>query len=356
VQATTASYQKFRRHTIVFVLAFCSGIASADDLPPQSVLRIGAAEHGTATFANAQALARVYQQDSIKQRAIPSHEHSFGVAVSSAGSIANLRDLSAGRLEFGYVLANLADIAIDQPASLGLDQSTSRLRLIAGIEPSQVLILTHAEAAYDSLSDLSGSRISFGLPDGGYLRTVEPLFTQHDVDMSTLDKFHYPLNLALQKLQSRKLDAVVMIDQTPNPVLRSLLQQNQLTLLSLDAGIVEKLSTAESSSHFTAITEHPFDRAADYQGVAVDTWLLSQDTVAPTSVFPLLKHLLAQNEIFRQRQPGKDEEQPYRLQDLDSAVPKHAACSILLPENRLTKGTGFNNATVSASGNASADY
>jgi len=347
------------RTVFLLLLTLSSTVAVADHLPPQSVMRLGAAEHGTGIFTSSINLAQVYHQDSIDSRRVASHEHNFGVAMSSAGSIGNLRDLAAGRIEFGFVHANLANLALRSPQALGLDQSVSRLRLVAAMQPSMVQIIARRTLGDGTINSLRGKRVSFGMTDTGQFASANTIFDAHGIAKEDLKRFHYPLTLAAQKLKSRKLDAIVLVDQSPSPLVRQLLQNQEYHLLRLDRGVVETLINGKNQLALHLVEKNPYDSTDNqFTTVSVDTYLLSQDTVPPASVMPILMHLKKQNNLRKNGLPSSASLQEFRVKSLESLMPMHDACiSIDVQERVIDTATILNTPdTVEAEMNASADH
>ncbi|MBX2825047.1 MAG: TAXI family TRAP transporter solute-binding subunit [Gammaproteobacteria bacterium] len=338
---TTDKNKQIWRSLLFLLLTLCPVAALADHLPPQSVMRLGAAEHGTGTFNTAVSLADVFHQESTRTRHSASHDHQFGVAMSSPGSIGNLRDLAAGRVEFGFVHANLANLALDAPKKIGLDQSVNRLRLVATMAPAVVQIVARRKLGDGTIRSLQGKRVSFGMTDTGQSFTATGLFTAHGMDAQSLNKFHFPLSLAVQKLKSRSLDAIVLIDQSPSPLLRRLLQDPEYRLLSLDASALDQLIEAGKLGSMHLVEKNPYDSTdKEFLSVAVDTYLLSHDMVAPSSVLPILKYVKKQNQLLEMGLPSDAPAQTFRVKGIESLLPMHDACKTIDAEELTSDVAG----------------
>lgn len=340
-------HKKYLQNSAVLLVAIILSLVTvkvtADHLPPQSVLRIGGAEYESGIYRNAVGLARVYHKESVAARANDNHEHRFGVAMSSAGSIANLRDLAGGRLEFGYATAYLADDVFLNPARHGLDQSVSRLRLVASMQRSVVHILTLNNTNIDAIEHLNGKRVSFGMPDAGNWQTINPLLQLHGIEAETLKAFHFPFSLAVKKLAAGELDAVVSIDQLPHSMMTDLIASNEYKLLNFNEQIVTDFLQSRQDEKFALLKESPYRQIeSPFIGVSLETVLMSQDTVSPAIVGPVLEHLLTLAVDGTSTLPKQKPWQTIKLHGIKSSIPMHDACSLieLQPQGLSAKITG----------------
>lgn len=323
---------------VAILLSLVSVPAMADHLPPQSVLRIGGAEYQSGIHRNAVDLAQVYLNESAAARDNDGHEHGFGVAMSSSGSIANLRDLASGRLEFGYATAYLAESVFKDPTRHGLDQSVSRLRLVASMQRSVVHVLVPKSTGWNTIDQLKEKRVSFGLPDAGNWRMIDPLLRLHGVESESLKVFHFPLSLAVKKMAAGELDAIVTVDQVPHPLIADLLASNEYTLLSFDKQIVQAFLAPKQDEKFALINRSPYPQnEAPFIGVSLETYLVSQDTVSPAIVAPVLEHLLATTNSAKTTAPAPW--QTIKLQGVESSIPMHDACTIFEQQSQSLSAT-----------------
>lgn len=325
--------------SVLFTLG--SALVTADHLPPQSVLRIGGAEYGSGINRNAVKLAQVYHRESVASRAIDSHEHKFGVAMSSAGSIANLRDLITGRLEFGYVHAGLAERILEDPSLYGLDQSVSRLRLVAALQPSVVHIIASTKNDKNTVDRLQGKRISYGMRDTGNRQTIDQLLTLHGIKTEELEVFHYPLAVGVKKLAAGDIDAIVAIDQVPNAMIADLLSGGEYQLLSLNIQRLQSVLKPDLPDQFRLLTQSPYAKDdTPFVGISLETLLISQDTVSPTIVGPVFEHLLAATNGDLSGSTAKDPLQAIKLSGINSSIPLHDACTQKMPQTLSSDITG----------------
>lgn len=104
---------------------------------------------------------------------------------STEGSIANVKALKAGELEFAIVQSD-----IQFNAARGLAQFKGKradeLRAVFSIYPEPLTILARKEAAIRKVEDFRGKRVSLGSPGSGTRATMEMLLTALKVDIKDL--------------------------------------------------------------------------------------------------------------------------------------------------------------------------
>lgn len=314
------SFHSIKHLALCSILVTVTTLVSGAHLPPQSVLRIGSAEIGSGMYNHATALATAFDATGEGHHEAD-HDHSFGVAVASAGPIANLKDLLAGRIEFGLATADLAESVVKKPEQYGLDASISRLRLVSSLPPA-VLHIVGPKQENMNLEKLAGKRISVGMPDAGVLLTIEQLLEEHGLTKSQLDVYHYPLSIAATKLTEGELDAIMIMDQVPNAVIGQLLGSNDFALYQINAAALDEI-TGSNPVYRTSQLNGYSGGTDGPVSLAVDTFLLSQDTVPPQSVRPLVDRLLGQHS-------DAETSKHIKLRLKQSNIPLHDACETVL--------------------------
>ena len=282
-------------------------------------MRISASEQGTGAFHNARTLSEILTQSSKTAAALKTTEnlqekeandssYSLTVVQSSAGSMSSMRDLIEGRAEFGIVNANLANAMFTNPKKWGVDQVIDRVRLVTRMQPSVLHVLVKATGDKPpTLASLEGARVSVGLPSAMTSYSIGKLFEQNGTSLKKMDIQYLPLKMGLRDLHDQKLDAIVMLDHTPSPIVESLLASGEYTLVSLDRQSMpaseEALAagcTLISGALYPGLPEN-------FLTVSIDNYLLVQNNVSPSTVAPILKLLGAEQD------------------DIESPIPLHDA-------------------------------
>ena len=148
-------------------------------------------------------------------------------ALPTEGTVENLARLRSGDVDMGLALADVAerDRATGPPATAP--------QAVARVYENYLQVIVRDSAAAKQLSDLQGTRVSFGAARSGGAATSEVLFEaaglRGRVDMAT-----FRLKDALARLADGSIDALVWSGGVPTPAIADL--DDKLPLRMLDTG------------------------------------------------------------------------------------------------------------------------
>ena len=139
----------------------------------------------------------------------------------TAGSIANLQLIAAGKSEIGFTMA---DAAWD--AANGLDKFKGHqvaLRTIAVFYPNRMHVVTVEGKGINSFKDLKGKRVSTGAPASGTEVTAMRLIEAYGLDPNK-DMTRERLSVAesVSALKDGKIDALFWVGGVPTPSISDL--------------------------------------------------------------------------------------------------------------------------------------
>ena len=139
----------------------------------------------------------------------------------TAGSIANLQLIGAGKSEIGFTMA---DAAWD--AANGLDKFKGHqvaLRTIAVFYPNRMHVVTVEGKGINSFKDLKGKRVSTGAPASGTEVTAMRLIEAYGLDPNK-DMTRERLSVAesVSALKDGKIDALFWVGGVPTPSISDL--------------------------------------------------------------------------------------------------------------------------------------
>lgn len=184
------------------------------------------------------------------------------VAKSTGGSIANVEAIAGKRLDAALVHADIAYWAYHGTGIYKGKGAVSNLRGIAMLYPETLHLVARKDAKIASVKDLRGKRVSFGEADSGSLVHGRLLLeaygmTERQVKLSMLKP-----GPSADSLAEGKLDAFLMVDAFPVPVISDLARRADIVVVPLVGAEIDKL-----------LGKHPFllrsEIAADtYQGQA----------------------------------------------------------------------------------------
>ena len=155
---------------------------------------------------------------SILSKYVPGVE---ATAEVTAGSIANLQLIGAGRSELAFTMA---DAAWD--AANGLDKFSGKkvgLRTMAVFYPNRMHVVTVESTGINKFADLKGKRVSTGAPASGTEVMAMRLIEAHGLDPNK-DMTRERLSVAesVSALKDGKIDALFWVGGVPTPSITDL--------------------------------------------------------------------------------------------------------------------------------------
>ena len=153
----------------------------------------------------------------------------------TAGSIANLQLIDAGKSEIAFTMADAAWDAYN-----GLDKFSAKkvgLRSIAVFYPNRMQVVTIEGKGINKFSDLKGKRVSTGAPVSGTevmaLRLIEAYGLDPNKDMT---RERLSVAESVNALKDRKIDAFFWVGGVPTPSVTDLAATPGLKIKMIDHG------------------------------------------------------------------------------------------------------------------------
>lgn len=163
------------------------------------------------------------------------------LAQSSAGSLANLDLLAAGRAESALVLADLAEAAHagrDEPVRSAL---AGQLRALAKLLAASVHLLVRPEVPIGGLADLAGRRVGFEEIGSGTLALTRRLLEGAGIGEADFEPAFLARTPMIKAMAAGALDALLLIGVWPLPAVEELVRDWGARLLPVRGPSVDAL-------------------------------------------------------------------------------------------------------------------
>jgi TRAP transporter TAXI family solute receptor len=162
--------------------------------------------------------------------------HAFGKALSqyaeqqeialfsagSQGSVENASRLQAGRIDFGLVQGDVAQLLYQGLITKGF-YPYKELRAVASLWPEAVHLLTLESTGIRHLSELKGRRIAIGQRGSGSRVNAMLIALVADIEDAQLpDIRELSLPAAISQLEAGEVDAVFLTEAVPAPAVQAL--------------------------------------------------------------------------------------------------------------------------------------
>ncbi|HTW33617.1 MAG TPA: TAXI family TRAP transporter solute-binding subunit [Rhizomicrobium sp.] len=263
---------------------------------------------------------------------------------SSAGSIANVRDVNAGRADGGLAQSDIVAEAVAGKGDFRRDGPQRHVRLIADLFPEQVHLIASPRAHIARVGDLRGKRVVFGARDSGSASTAHEILAAYRVGERQIKASYAPPEVAAARLQKGEIDAVFFVGGAPIEFVTSLVGSGKAVLVPIDGAGRKRLMAEDKGLTAETIP------VADYPGlkkpldtVAVHAVLIVNDAASPDLVYGMTRALFnpANRTLLDDAHPSA------RFIQLDSATkdvpaPLHPGAARFYREMGIVPATAHN--------------
>lgn len=160
-------------------------------------------------------------------------------AVSTEGSLENLRLVGSGEAVIGFAQSDTAADAI-----AGTGPFTEPLPIVAAarLYEEYVHVVVRADSDVAELGDLTGHTISLGAPNSGVAAASARILAEAEVDAATIDNPKLGLDDSLAALKSGEIEGFFWVGGLPTPGLQEFSQEVPIRLVSIDHKLVDRLN------------------------------------------------------------------------------------------------------------------
>lgn len=136
-------------------------------------------------------------------------------AVSTQGSVENVRAIAAGTLDMALCQADVAYYAYFGENAFADEPPMSSLRTVANLYPELVHLVARPEAEIHSVSDLRGKRVSLGEEASGTRVVARVILKAYGLDEADVVGSYDKIGKASDRLLAGELDAFFMVGGYP---------------------------------------------------------------------------------------------------------------------------------------------
>lgn len=198
------------------------------------------------------------------------------VAKSTGGSIGNIEAIAARRLDAALVQADIAYWAYHGTGIYKGKGAVKDLRAIATLYPESLHLVARKEARIAAIRDLKGKRVSFGDKESAEMVHGRLLLGAFGLTETQVKVTHMKPGLAADALAAGQLDAMLVVDGYPVPILAELAQRADLVLVPIAGPEIDKL---RGQNPFFIASAIPADT---YRGVTAEVKTLDVGIVLVT--------------------------------------------------------------------------
>ena len=280
-------------------LAAAAGLRAAEAGP---FLRIGTGSEAGSEFLVGQVLAAALQERLSSEDcglADCAEAPALVVAQLSNGSLANLRDLSGGRLEAAFVEAPVARWGYRGEGPFAADGPRPGLRAVAALYPVLLQVVVLERSGIRRIADLGGRRVSLDAQGSGTGPIARRLLAARGLGREDVEARSLEPGIALERLAAGRLDAFFALGGVP---LEAVLQVNELAdirLLPVSAERLDEDQTLAETARPAAIAAGAYGGLPAVETLAFTQQLLVDESLAEDLVYALTARLWAADTLRR---------------------------------------------------------
>ena len=196
----------------------------------------------------------------------------IATAQTTQGSVQNLEELAAGRLDSAFTQADVGYWAYRAEGIYQGKPAFADLRLIATLYPETIHLVVRRDAGIAAVGDLKGKRVSLGEQGSGTLVHARIVLEAHGLAPEDLAASYFRIGEAADGVRQGQLDAVFFTAGMPVSAIAALAEAAEIALVPIMGAPTEPLR--RRYPYFTA-ARLP---GAEYKGT-VDTPTLAVSTL-----------------------------------------------------------------------------
>lgn len=164
----------------------------------------------------------------------------IAAAVSTQGSVNNIQDMTAEKLDLALCQADIAYDAYTGVAPY-LANPFGALRIIANLFPEAVHVVVRADGEISSIGDLAGRRVSLGEANSGTLATARVVLSGHGLAVKDLKPVYERLARSAEMLATGEIDAFFMVGGQPVAAIVHVAERVPVAVLAIKGREAERI-------------------------------------------------------------------------------------------------------------------
>ena len=301
---------------IASVVAGC--IAVSDTLAPNHV-NLATGIPGGVYHPVGNAICRMFNLED-EHQAMPC------VAVSSDGSVENIRRVESGESTFGLSQTDVAYAAFNGQGPFAAAGPDPKLRMVTALYPEAFTVVARADTGIRDFQDLRGKRVGIGTSGVGYNFTREVILGFYGSTTSAPERvLEFAPAEQNQALCSNKVDAIIFEAGHPNGLTQEATADCRARLVRVAGQPIDRLLATHPYYIASIIPGGMYvGNPSDVQTIGTRAVLISLSNQPDELVYAMVKAVFDNFAIFRQLHPALSS---LKIQDMvpsTSVIPIHS--------------------------------
>jgi TRAP transporter TAXI family solute receptor len=168
----------------------------------------------------------------------------IAAAVSTEGSVNNVRDLANDMLDLALCQANVAHDAYTG-TGLYAGKAVGAIRTIANLFPEAVHVVVRRSSGIKSIGGLRGKRVSVGEENSGTLAMAKVVLQWHGLKMKDIKPLYEKLARSADMLVIDKIDAFFMVGGQPISAVAHIADRVPIALIPIAGQHADRIIAAQ---------------------------------------------------------------------------------------------------------------
>ena len=213
------------------------------------------------------------------------------VAQSSSGSVSNVRDIAAGRIESGFVQSDVAFWAFAGVNDFAGEGRQTSLRAIANLYPESFHIVVRHDSGIASVADLAGKRVALDQAGSGTLVGARLVLEAFGLTEASLEVSYLKSDDAMERLVAGKLDAFFLIAGYPAKVVQWAGEQTAIRLIPIAGEATAALVGVNPLLQRDTIPAGVYDGVGEVQTLSVAAQWITREDISAETIYSILDAL-----------------------------------------------------------------
>ena len=244
----------------------------------------------------------------------------IAVALSSRGSVTNVRSVAQGLTDSALAQADIIAWAYGATETFSNDQPMTNLRAIARLYTETVHLVVRRDLAVKSVKDLKGKRISIDVDGSGTNVAARRILASERLGAKSVNLLEVNADRAAKLLELGELDGFFFVGGTPVEVIASLAEADLVDLVPIPDSALKSLQGEASYFMPGEVPSSAYAGIGATQTVVVGAIWITQEVADDDTVYALTRALWDEtNQQFFDQ--GHPQAQQMNLQNAVSGVP-----------------------------------
>lgn len=236
----------------------------------------------------------------ISNKAVVEGKKISATAEAAGASVGNAKLLGTKDIESAFVAADILDAAFNGTGQFA-GAPLKNLRVLGGLYPETVQLITRADSGINSVRDLKGKSISSGSPGSGQYQLLTDLLKVYGMSRADVKEDLSSFTQAVDKIKDGNLHATLITAGTPTAAVTDFAQSHALKVIPLSGAEIAALQKEQPFYASVQLAPNTYKgQTAAVETLAVMAVWTAHDAVPENVAYEVTKALYENTAIMGQ--------------------------------------------------------